>query len=96
MVADRKEDQTCAAKCLIYGAPGGIRTPNPQIRSLMLCPVELQAPWLCRLLKINNFESFFKKESLQPCRNLAIGQEHGFFCQLKSPRFDHESVLGRA
>jgi len=25
------------------GAPGGIRTPNPQIRSLMLCPVELQA-----------------------------------------------------
>ena len=26
------------------GAPGGIRTPNPQIRSLMLCPVELRAP----------------------------------------------------
>jgi hypothetical protein len=25
------------------GAPGGIRTPNPQIRSLMLCPVELRA-----------------------------------------------------
>src|ERR1700683_2770256 len=29
------------------GAPGGIRTPNPQIRSLMLCPVELRAPSRC-------------------------------------------------
>ena len=28
------------------GAPGGIRTPNPQIRSLMLCPVELRAPYV--------------------------------------------------
>ena len=27
----------------MIGAPGGIRTPNPQIRSLMLCPVELRA-----------------------------------------------------
>ncbi len=27
------------------GAPGEIRTPNLQIRSLMLCPVELRAPW---------------------------------------------------
>lgn len=26
------------------GAPGKIRTPNPQIRSLVLCPVELRAP----------------------------------------------------
>ena len=25
------------------GAPGGIRTPDPQIRSLMLYPAELQA-----------------------------------------------------
>ena len=25
------------------GTPEGIRTPNPQIRSLMLCPVELRA-----------------------------------------------------
>lgn len=25
------------------GAPGKIRTPNPQIRSLVLCPVELRA-----------------------------------------------------
>jgi hypothetical protein len=25
------------------GAPGGIRTPNPRIRSPMLCPVELRA-----------------------------------------------------
>src|ERR1044071_1692062 len=25
------------------GAPGGIRTPNPQIRSLVLCPIELRA-----------------------------------------------------
>jgi hypothetical protein len=27
----------------IAGAPGGIRTPNPQIRSLVLCPIELRA-----------------------------------------------------
>src|SRR5260221_6962320 len=26
-----------------FGAPGGVRTPNPQIRSLMLYPVELRA-----------------------------------------------------
>ena len=25
------------------GAPGEIRTPNPQIRSLVLCPIELRA-----------------------------------------------------
>ena len=28
---------------LKFGAPGGIRTPNPQIRSLVLCPIELRA-----------------------------------------------------
>jgi hypothetical protein len=40
---------------LKVGAPGGIRTPNPQIRSLMLCPVELQAPMEHgRLLKIDD------------------------------------------
>ena len=27
------------------GAPGAIRTPGPQIRSLMLYPAELRAPW---------------------------------------------------
>ena len=32
-----------ARKLLIFGAPGGIRTPNPQIRSLVLCPIELRA-----------------------------------------------------
>ena len=50
----------------IAGAPGGIRTPNPQIRSLMLCPVELQA--LMRsgsLLKINDLQAFFKKEPVE-------------------------------
>ena len=26
----------------MYGDPGGSRTPNPQIRSLMLYPVELR------------------------------------------------------
>lgn len=26
-----------------YGAPGGIRTPDPRIRSPLLCPAELQA-----------------------------------------------------
>jgi hypothetical protein len=29
---------------LIYGALGGIRTPDPQIRSLVLYPAELRAP----------------------------------------------------
>ena len=43
MVADWKEDQTMAAKLLKFGAPGGIRTPNPQIRSLVLYPIELRA-----------------------------------------------------
>jgi hypothetical protein len=28
---------------ILLGAPGGIRTPNPQIRSLVLCPIELRA-----------------------------------------------------
>ena len=28
-----------------FGAPGEIRTPNPQIRSLVLYPVELRAQW---------------------------------------------------
>jgi hypothetical protein len=27
-----------------FGAPGAIRTPDPQIRSLMLYPAELRAP----------------------------------------------------
>ena len=43
MVADWKEDQITARKLLILHAPGGIRTPNPQIRSLVLCPIELRA-----------------------------------------------------
>ena len=30
------------------GAPGGIRTPDPQIRSLVLYPAELRAPALPR------------------------------------------------
>jgi hypothetical protein len=29
--------------CREYGAPGKIRTPNPQIRSLVLYPIELRA-----------------------------------------------------
>ena len=32
-----------AAENESFGAPGGIRTPNPQIRSLVLCPIELRA-----------------------------------------------------
>ena len=44
---DWKEDRTMARKYMKpkikYGAPGGIRTPNPQIRSLVLCPIELRA-----------------------------------------------------
>jgi hypothetical protein len=27
----------------VYGTPGGIRTPDPQVRSLMLYPAELPA-----------------------------------------------------
>ena len=30
------------------GALGGIRTPDPQIRSLVLYPAELRAPQVCR------------------------------------------------
>jgi hypothetical protein len=59
------------------GAPGGIRTPNPQIRSLMLCPVELQAPHgSCRLLKIDDLQTFFKKEPVKRRRDLPVGDEH--------------------
>ena len=29
----------------LYGAPGKIRTPDPQIRSLVLYPAELPALW---------------------------------------------------
>ena len=43
VVVNRKDDQTWVCKLLKSSAPGGIRTPNPQIRSLMLCPVELRA-----------------------------------------------------
>jgi hypothetical protein len=32
-----------AAACTSVGALGGIRTPDPQIRSLMLYPAELRA-----------------------------------------------------
>ena len=31
------------------GAPEGIRTPDPQIRSLVLYPAELPAPWRTRV-----------------------------------------------
>ena len=34
-----------AAKPLKNGAPGAIRTPGPQIRSLMLYPAELRVHW---------------------------------------------------
>ena len=46
----------------LVGAPGGIRTPNPQIRSLMLCPVELQAPAnLQRSIENRRFRDLFQK-----------------------------------
>jgi hypothetical protein len=35
--------QAAAAACTSVGALGGIRTPDPQIRSLMLYPAELRA-----------------------------------------------------
>ncbi len=48
--SDKLGQSSCRGQCLIAepkgqcgGAPGGIRTPNPQIRSLMLYPVELRA-----------------------------------------------------
>ena len=45
MVAAQAESASEEAQVVVNfaGAPGGIRTPNPQIRSLMLCPVELRA-----------------------------------------------------
>ena len=44
MVAAQAESASDDAQVINFvGAPGGIRTPNPQIRSLMLCPVELRA-----------------------------------------------------
>ena len=39
----------CRAEFEMIGAPERIRTPNPQIRSLMLCPVELRARVMGRL-----------------------------------------------
>ena len=64
------------------GAPGGIRTPNPQIRSLMLCPVELRARAvygitvgeLC-LLKIDDLQSLIKEKSVQRLRDFPVGNE---------------------
>src|SRR5262249_36958135 len=37
------------------GAPEGIRTPDPQIRSLVLYPTELPAPWTIRVTLPNRF-----------------------------------------
>ncbi len=43
-VAKRSAELQPSAGCPgKVGAPGGIRTPNPRIRSPMLCPVELRA-----------------------------------------------------
>ena len=41
--AMRVEGRAMSKPCESNGASGGIRTPNPQIRSLVLCPVELRA-----------------------------------------------------
>jgi hypothetical protein len=49
-----------AAKLLIIGAPGGIRTPNPQIRSLVLCPIELRAQSKFACGQIEFFDSVNK------------------------------------
>ena len=38
-----RNEQSNHLQLLKFGAPGGIRTPNPQIRSLVLCPIELRA-----------------------------------------------------
>src|SRR6476469_720438 len=75
-------------EAFLNGAPGGIRTPNPQIRSLMLCPVELRAHGVWPGSKIDDFEAFFKKESIERRRNIAIGDEHAAALQQKSPRCD--------
>src|SRR5262249_14478499 len=39
----------------VAGAPEGIRTPDPQIRSLVLYPTELPAPWKIRVTLPNRF-----------------------------------------
>ena len=40
-----KSAKKSTAKPLKNGAPGAIRTPGPQIRSLMLYPAELRVHW---------------------------------------------------
>jgi hypothetical protein len=47
----------------LIGAPGGIRTPNPQIRSLVLCPIELRARvWNARFSRGKHNESKWRRE----------------------------------
>jgi hypothetical protein len=50
----------CPDKLLNSGAPGGIRTPNPQIRSLVLCPIELRAQSKFACGQIEFFDSVNK------------------------------------
>ena len=82
------------------GAPGGIRTPNPQIRSLMLCPVELRARInaedrdVGRLLKIDYLQTLFKKETMERLRYFSIGNKHRAIRQQKTPSRDIQSILG--
>ena len=40
------KDKTMYMKNLINGAPEGIRTPGPLIRSQVLYPAELRVQWL--------------------------------------------------
>ena len=43
-VGKKQRDPVFPRSLVLYGAPGAIRTPDPQIRSLMLYPAELRAP----------------------------------------------------
>ncbi len=45
------------------GDPGGSRTPNPQIRSLMLYPVELRG----RSIQTNVLSRAEKRKQTTPC-----------------------------
>src|SRR5262245_54072426 len=103
VVANRKEDQTWVCKLLKSNAPGGIRTPNPQIRSLMLCPVELRARNRRRSKKrsyqgskINYLQALFKEETMQRLRYLTIGNKHPSSRQQKTPGSNIQSIFARA
>src|SRR5215831_1895289 len=60
-----------AQKSRFIGALGGIRTPDPQIRSLVLYPAELRAPEAFLTKSAFEFHLSFARPHARPCRDLA-------------------------